>query len=325
MKKYRIGILGNTGENPISAYSWFVKTTAQGMMLNGHDVMGFDYKFNPIGKIYKFLKGSGIEILFTHLTFHHHHDTERMMELFEYMRVDQGIKIIHTMQDARTEPRYKKDISQAFDMALIGQVENIPKFQNYWKVPVYYWPYSSLTYDKIGNFKKELCFNKPVFPGNPMSHQDRSDFIKRLQAKLPITVLKTKSGVDLRKKTLDFSWSTPCILGLCTRYEDPLYGYYEVRPWQYLGAGANVILRPYKGFENVVDPKYYYTINGYGYRDIFKVKEYWLRMKKDREEKKRREVFNFIQKYHSSRERMRQTIELIEGKRKKLSIFLDEI
>ena len=39
----------------------------------------------------------------------------------------------------------------------------------------------------------------------------------------------------------------------------------------------------------------------------------------------RQKAFDFVQKYHSSKERMRQTIELIEEKRDKLDIFLEDI
>jgi hypothetical protein len=53
------------------------------------------------------------------------------MGLFDTIKSHSDTKIIHTMQDAREEPRYKGDISAGFDMALVNQTENIPKFQKY--------------------------------------------------------------------------------------------------------------------------------------------------------------------------------------------------
>jgi hypothetical protein len=39
----------------------------------------------------------------------------------------------------------------------------------------------------------------------------------------------------------------------------------------------------------------------------------------------KKKAFDFIQKYHSSKERMRQTLEIIEGKRSRLSVYLSDL
>jgi len=129
--KYKICILGNTGNNPLSAYSWFVRTTANGMKENDHEVYGFDYKKHSIDKIQDFLFDLKPDILFTHLTMHEHHDKYDIMEIFDSLRSLYDTKIIHTMQDARDEPRYNGDISHAFDLALVSQIQNIKKFETY--------------------------------------------------------------------------------------------------------------------------------------------------------------------------------------------------
>lgn len=128
---YKICILGNTGKNINQAYSWFVKTAAEGMRLNGHEVVGFDYKSHSIEQIRDFLFDCEADIIFTHLTMHQHHNKYDMMEIFDELRSLTGTIIIHTMQDARSEPRYTGDISHAFDLALVAQTENIEKFQKY--------------------------------------------------------------------------------------------------------------------------------------------------------------------------------------------------
>lgn len=320
---YKICILGNTGKNINQAYSWFVKTTYQGMVLNGHEAVGFDYKSHSIEQIRDFLFDYSPDILFTHLTMHRHHDKFDIMEIFDELRSLIGTTIIHAMQDARPEPRYNGDISHAFDMALVAQTENIEKFQKYWKVPVYYWPYSSLTYDKMGTYKKELDFGKPVFPGSPNSHADRTRFIRKLQSIMDIKIIQTGSHEDIRGRTLDFSASTPCVLGLCTGYDNSIWGYNEVRWAQYLGAGAIMIMRDYDCNKYIIPPDLYFGFDSY--KDPGIVKEYWEKIKKMPDEEKnemRQKAFNFIQTHHSSKVRMKQTIEVIEGKRDKLDIFL---
>lgn len=323
---YNICILGNTGKKIEDAYSWFVKTTYQGMVLNGHNVYGFDYKSHSFSEIRNFLFDKTPDIIFTHLTMHNHKDKFDMMEIFDSLRSLYGTKIIHTLQDARPDPRYKGDISHAFDLALVSQTENIEKFKKMWNIPVYYWPYSSLTYDKMGSYKENLDFKMPVFPGNPYSHSDRSEFIRKLQNIMNIKIIQTKSKDDIRGRTLDFSASSPCVLGLCTRYDEKIYGYNEVRPYQYMGAGAIMIMRDYEVNKEIFPNDMYFGFDSY--KDPNVVKELWQKIQKmshDEKNRMRERAFNFIQKYHSSKVRMAQTIELIGGKRDKLDIFLDEL
>lgn len=321
---YKIVILGNTGNNIDKAYSWFCLTLSQGLKLNGHEVVGFDYKSHSIEQIRDFLFDYKPDILFTHLTMHGHHDKFTMMEVFDNLRSLFGTIIIHTLSDARTEPRYSGDISHAFDMALISTYKNINKFQKYWNIPIHYWPYSSLTYNSRGKYKKELDFGKPVFPGNPGSHKDRANFIQKLQSNMDVKVIKTKSKDDIRGRTLDFSASNPCVLCLSTRYEMN-NGFTDVRKYQFGGAGAIMICRPHDIASKIIPDNLWFPFYSYDNRGVEQVKEYWDKIKKmgDNEKNKmKQKVFDFIQKYHSSKVRMQQTIELIEGKRDKLDIFL---
>lgn len=324
MKKYKICILGNTKRNIDRSYSWFVKTVQDGFQHLGHEVIGFDYKTHSVKQIQDFLFSNDIDILFTHLTMHGHHDKYRMMEVFDDLRRLKGTIVIHTMQDARSEPRYAGDISHAFDLALVGQYENIPKFQKYWNVPVYYWPYSGLTYSEIGRYDSNLDFKRPVFPGSPNSHPDRSAFIKKLQQKMNIKIVSTGSKEDIRGQTKDFSMSSPCVLGLCTRYDLPIEGYWEVRPMQFLSAGAIMIMRKYKNMHKVIPDELYYPIHGYNDKNAEQVKEYWKEIQNKDLTKFREEIFRFMQRYHSSKERMKQTLELIEGERDQLDVFIKE-
>ncbi len=325
MKKYNICILGNTKRDIRNAYSWFVKTTYQGFSLLGHNVIGLDYKSHSIDQIEDFLFNNDIDVLFTHLTMHDHHDKFRVMEIFDNLRSLNGTTIIHTLQDAREEPRYKGDISSAFDLALVSQYENINKFSNYWNIPVHYWPYSCMTYNEMGNYNPKLDFDMPVFPGNPYSHRDRAEFLSKLKQSLNIKIIKTGSKEDIRDKTRDFSVSSPCILSLSTRYDYNIEGYIDTRPLQYMGAGGILICRPHKGQENVIPDDLYFPIWDYSWDSVEQIKEYWNKIKKSDLNEKRKEIFNFIQRYHSSKERMRQTLELIEGKRDKLDIFLEDL
>jgi len=321
-----IGILGNVENNISESYSWFCRTVYEGFTLNDHNVFGLNYKKSSIDMIRKWVLDNKIDVVFTHLTFHNHKPIDDILGLFEELR-SSDIKIIHTLQDARTEPRYNGDISFAFDMAFISQYKNVEKFQKRWKVPVHYWPYSSMTYNKMGVYKKELDFKMPVFPGNPVSHTDRRDFVRKLQNTMPIKIIYTKSPQDVRNKTLDFCASNDCILSLSTRYGLNV-GYSDVRPWQYGGAGGILICRPHDLQEKLIPEDLYFTFNSYNNLGVEQVKKLYDKINNMTEidkTKMRENIFNFIQKYHSSRVRMKYTMEVIEEKITKIPVFLDEI
>jgi hypothetical protein len=68
------------------------------------------------------------------------------------------LKVVHTCNDARTKDRYMGDISGAFDLALVGSYPYGYKLSKAFNVPVFFCPYSSLTYDKMANFAPDLAF-----------------------------------------------------------------------------------------------------------------------------------------------------------------------
>jgi hypothetical protein len=176
----------------------------------------------------------------------------------------------------------------------------------------------------MGTYKQELDFGMPVFPGNPNSHEDRSEFLRKLQSVMKIKIIKTKSSEDVRDRTVDFAVSSKCILGLCTGHATSNH-FLEVRPFQYGGSGAVMIIRKFKNMDDIIPENLYYPINGYDVEDAKQVKNHWKHIQKIDTSKLREQMFNFIQTYHSSEVRMKQTVEILEGKREKLDIFLEEL
>jgi len=313
----KICILGNTKEN----YSWMVLTLRDGFSKLGHEVIELDYKSNSIETIENFLWKNKPDIIFTHLTFHKHHPIEDMLSIFEELRNYNDTKIIHALNDGRHIPRYMDDISYSFDLALVGQTEHINEFSDIWKIPCYYWPYSSLTYNKIATPSPKLLFKNPIFLGSELSHKDRREYIQHLKRVLPIRIVGTKSSNDLRHKTPELSASASCILGLCTAYD--INHFIDVRPFQYLGTGACMIIRKFKGMDDVIPPNLYYPFNSY--KNPMEIKVIFNKIQKTDTMPMRRKAFNFIQKYHSSVVRMENTLKVIQGKQNSVKAFLSEI
>ena len=313
----KVVILGNTNLN----YSWFVRTFTQGLILNDIDVVHINYRTTGLDKLNKAITHLRPDVIITHLTFHNIkiYPIDRILGLFKDFRRKYNIKIIHILGDARTEPRYNKCINESFDFVLMNQTENLEKFRNYWKVPVYFCPYSSLTYDNTGIYHKNIDFGKPIFTGSN-SHKNRCNFIKRLKEKIQIQIFKTQSKDDKRNQTLGLSVSNKCILALCTGYD--IKHFMDVRFFQYLGAGACVVGRTFKGMDDIIPRHLYYPIDDYSDVSVEKVVGYWEMLKTKDTSRMRINTFNFIQKYHSSKKRMKDLIEIIEGKRNKFDVFL---
>ena len=317
MHNNKIVILGNTNLQ----YSWFVLTFKQGLKLNGYDVFEIDYRSTHVNAIRNKLTEIKPLCTFTHLTFHPIKPLDEMLDMFKTLRRKYGIKFVHVLADARHEPRYNGDISSSFDLALVSQLQNLQKFSNYWKIPTYFCPYSSLTYDSMVQPVPELSFDIPVFTGNPNAHADRSKFIKSLQKIMPIKIFITQSKNDLRHKTLELSASARCILGLCTGYD--IDGYIDVRPFQFLGTGAFMIIRKFKGMDDIIPDDLY--IPFYSYNDPYVVKELFEEWKDKNTIPIRRSAFDFIQRYHSSKVRMENVINTIEGKQDSVKALLGEL
>jgi len=87
-----------------------------------------------------------------------------------------------------------------------------------------------------------------------------------LDKKLKIEKFQTQSKNDIRHKTSEVSASAQCILGFCTGYD--IDGFIDVRPFQYMGAGAVMITRKFKGMDDIIPDDLYYFINGYEKQDL---------------------------------------------------------
>jgi hypothetical protein len=226
-----------------------------------------------------------------------------------------GTVFAHTCNDARTHDRYMGNVQGAYQIAFVGTHTLAENCQRAWNIPVHYMPYSSLCYDKMASPEAALSFDEPVFTGSPNAHaqgwaDNRAKFIADLQSIMPIRIFKTQSGEDLRKKSHQLSASARCILGLCVGYEIP--GYIDVRPFQYLGSGACMIMRKYPNTEDIIPDELYYPIHGYDEEDANQVYYYWQEIKKTNTMPMRQEAFNYIQAYHNCKVRIAEVLEKIE-------------
>ncbi len=303
-------ILGNTQLN----YSWFVLTHRQGLRLNGVETMDIDYKSNSLEMIKKKILEYKPNMIFTHLSFHSHiHPTNTVLNFFKDLKSKIKVKIIHTCGDARTQDRYMGDLRGVFDVAFVSTYSMVTNCSKAFKIPVFYAPYSSMTYETRGKFAHDLAFDFPVFTGSPGAHKtgwadNRAMFIESLQKVMKIKIFKTQTGQDLRKRTPELSTSAKCILGLCVGYEIP--GFMDVRPFQYLGTGAFMIMRKFNDMDSHIPDDLYVPFDSYD--DPMVVKELWNEWKNKDKEEMREKAFQYIQRHHSSKQRLKNILEVLK-------------
>ena len=127
-----------------------------------------------------------------------------------------------------------------------------------------------MTQDRLATPIDRFAFKEPVFTGNPHAHTDRTNFIQLLNTILPMRTFITQSPGDLREFTPELSMSAYAILGLCTGYD--IDHYIDVRPFQYMGAGAVMITRRFKGMDDIIPPDLYFPFHGYTASDAASVK-----------------------------------------------------
>jgi len=305
-------ILGNTKLD----YSWFVKTYVQGLQRNDVEVYRIDYKSIPLANIKKMLIGIKPDMVFTHLSFHVNvNPVESVLQMYRDVHKNVGTIFAHTCNDAREEDRYMGSVEGAYQVAFVGTHALARNCQKAWNIPVHYMPYSSLCYDSMAKPVIDLSFKEPIFTGSPGAHRigwddNRAQFIEDVKQVVPLKVFQTQSANDLRKRSHELSASAECILGLCVGYE--MDGYMDVRPFQYLGSGACMIIRKFPNTEDIIPDDLYYPIHDYSKASAYQVKELWQEILNTDTMPMRKKAFNYIQQNHSCKVRMAEVIQRVK-------------
>jgi len=301
-------ILGNTKLN----YSWFVLTYRQGLQRNGYQVIDIDYKSTPLSIIYDRLIQLRPEYVFTHLTFHAQiNPVASVLQMYSDVNMKVGTKFIHTCNDARKVDRYMGNLQGPFHAACVGTLEMVKNCAPAWQIPVFYAPYSSLCYDRPAKPAQDLMFKDAVFTGSPDSHPDRKQFLNDLSKEMPIKIFHTQSGTDLRHRTPELSISARCILGLCTGYD--VLGYVDVRPFQYLGTGACMIMRKFPGMDSLIPDDLYWGFDSYGPDGVKQAADHYMKICNMNTITRQTEAFYYMQKNHSCKVRLEYVLEKLKN------------
>lgn len=251
-------------------------------------------------------------IILAHCIFNRRpHNREDVFELLRGFRLKYGTKVYYHMGDARAEPRYPHNITGFVDGALVNNLE-LEKWSSIWGVPCIHWPYMSLYQEELAWLDDRFAHGA-VFTGSLGAddghHASRTGFFDALKSKIDVKTYPDEEWGNSRFLTAEISSSSVAVIG--TQMGGDIYGYIDVRPWQYIGAGA---LYFHEGCSNIdlyfISDYHYIPYNGVG---DFIEKYRWYSMHPKEASIIRGRGFNFCQHYHGTNERMRRVIDFYNG------------
>lgn len=265
-------------------------------------------------------------ILLCHMIFNKQpHNREQVFEMLKRIK-SKGVKIFYHAGDARNIPRYEGDISSFVDGVLLnsGLTEH---FSNIWKVPCYHWPYGCFYQEGIldkayvpDQYRCEVAFGGALSSDINHVHYGRTVFVNKLIEKgVKVKIFPNAESGNTRFQTAELASGADVVLGVGMAEHIPLY--LDVRPFQYIGAGA-VYAHTYS---EVMKKFFQERIHYIGY-DISNPMDFIDQITPViNEEKIRKAGFKFCQKWHSMEARMKFVLDLVSGKADKPKIYLEDV
>lgn len=310
MRQWRVVGLGNYTEY----YSYFLFGIMQGTILNEHLFRAVSLFGQSLNQIYEQIIWFKPHLVLAHMIFNRQpHNINDVMNMLKKVR-GHGIKVGYHAGDARPTPRFEGNITNVVDFALCNH-NLMDKYSSIWGVPCYYWPYQALNQPGMGDrddrFKCQVAFTGSL--EDNIHHAPRAKFVKSLKGRLNIVNFPTPDSGNTRFQTADLAVTADCVLGFQMGLDIP--GYIDVRPWQYIGAGALYFHDEHYTIDKFFIPGSHYIPFKRNDPDDFIAKYIHYVIEHPEEVTEiRTNGFKYCQRYHSSKERMAGVFSLLEGK-----------
>lgn len=309
-KQWRICGLGNYSDY----YSYFLFGIAQGSFLNNAWFRAVPLFGRTLQQVQAEILWFKPHLVLCHMIFNKQpHNQDEVFAVLKRIRAH-GIKVAYHAGDARTEPRYPGKISTLVDFALCNH-NLIEKYSKIWNVPCYYWPYQCLDQnyivDPVDQFKCQVAFAGSL--SDNQHHAPRAKFIGKLKEHLKIKTFPTADSGNTRFQTAELSSSANAVLGFQMGLD--VKGYIDVRPFQYIGAGALYFHDRHPTVERFFrEGVHYVAFERDNADDFVKKYDYYVNQHPEKGRKIREQGFRYCQRYHSSKQRIASVISLLEGK-----------
>jgi hypothetical protein len=144
-------------------------------------------------------------------------------------------------------------------------------------------------------------------------HYDRTQFIDALSREIKVTLFPNKELGNSSFQTAELAASANAVLDVQMRADIPLY--LNVRPYQYIGAGALFFHDRTEQIRHVFEEGNHFV--GYETGDVESFMDgyrYYVNQQPHLADEIRRKGFEYCQKYHSTEERVKFVIDLLKGR-----------
>ena len=285
----------------------------QGIFLNGGLARPISLEKSTMNEVWEQIEFFKPHAILAHTIFDNLPHREQLFRVLEKARRI-GTKVFYHAGDARPDPRYAKAINGIVDYALINHWPMMPNYK-VWNVPCIHWPYMALNQDDIAEpvdvYKCDLAFTGSLSDNH--HHAPRARFIQQLKTKIPVKVFPTPESGNTRFQTPELASSAKSVLGFQMGLD--IQGYQDVRIWQYCGAGALYFHDKHQVVERFFrDGVHYVGFERDNIDDFMDKYNYFVVNNPAAGNKIRKQAFKYTQKYHSSKERMKQVINILDGK-----------
>ena len=340
MKHYRILVLGKF-RNWVSMYLHGVieGTIANGWQSERVEIQKTDGDKrwdHHIKNIYEQIARFRPHIMFTNSIFGT--DCEYVpgiLKLLGGVKKEYGTIICHQMGDPRKEPRYKKKIDKFVDLALFNfdDYDVLNTYATTWNIPCYFWPIGCWNLNTMQ--KTEYKYDM-VFTGNRATSNkyiERTMFLEDCYNHADVFKLiwlprkrESERGdfiTNTRFYTTDIVSISKSILGVSIGSE--FTGYIDARPFQYGGAGGLVFQWRLPGFEKLfIDNEHLVFFDNLDVKELDRLYGEYVLKSPEKGQEIREKAFNFMQMNHSYRCRVKDVVDVIEGRLSRPRVYLED-
>jgi len=176
--------------------------------------------------------------------------------------------------------------------------------------------------DPVPEFGDDVAFTGAL--DRSVHHGPRTRFVEELRPHIQVTVYPTPHSGNTRFQTPEQSASAKAILGFQMGEDIPLY--LDVRPFQYIGAGALFFHDRSESMKKFfVEGSHYIAFERNNVKDFLEKYNHYVNKHPEEGRAVRRKGFDYCQRFHSAEARIRFVFDVLEGRTTKPRIYLNDI
>ena len=310
-------------------YKTITEGVRQGFEALGHEFYGVELVNNTLSLIKHEIRKIKPDVIFCQcLIDGHEHDVNRVLKMIIDLKKELGFKFIYQEGDYKdVSERVKTDLSWV-DLITFNQDHQLDEHAKLWNIDrekCVVMPYAS--YILKERPKREDRYHNPfVFIGtmNPGRYPGRINCITKLvHEKLPIKVFSHPNTYSQRTRSINVPIYASADICLSYDFVSNIKQFASDRPFIITGAGGFCIAHRAKGLDKILIDKKHAMFFDTPQEAVELYKE-WIGQPIARE-KIKQQAFDFVQEYHTWKNRCGDLIEILAGRKNHIIYLYKEI